>query len=68
MLLVVCCINFVRSMAMEPAATVRRLSTSYVTDARADLRRAYVSYSQKCRAAPFSLVWTLASISLDCTA
>ena len=47
MLHTVCCNNVVRLTAVGLAATVRRLSISYVTDTRVDLRRAYVTYSQK---------------------
>ena len=68
MLRTVCCNNFVRSTALEPAVTGKKVSTPYVTGTRVDLRRAYVAYSQKCRATPFSLVRALTSCSLDCIA
>ena len=63
-----CCNNFVRPTAVELVATVRMIPTPYVTGTRVDLRRAYVAYSHKFRAAPFSLERTLPSISPDCTA
>ena len=54
----VCCNNFVGWTVVELATTVRRLSTSYATGTRVDLRRAYVAYSQKCSAAPSCLAST----------
>lgn len=42
---VVCCNNFVRSTEVGPEAMVRRLSTSYVTGAKVDLKRVRAAYS-----------------------